>query len=199
MRRRRAVPRSARGKPEQTRDRLVAAAAATFERDGYQGTDSNRIAAAAGYATGTFYKHFADKRDVLLAAYARWLADEWAAVEAELAHAAPKDERARRIVELVARMHRRGRAVRAAVLALVPTDATVRRFYRARRRTQLDALAGLRARGKAVPAPRERDALLLFTLERSADALANLEHRALGLDRDRIVDELAREVAEALA
>jgi hypothetical protein len=32
-----------------------------FNRVGYGGTDSNRIARAAGYAPGTFYKHFSDK------------------------------------------------------------------------------------------------------------------------------------------
>ncbi len=53
---------------DDTRDRLVAAAARAFNRAGYHGTDSNRIARAAGYAPATFYKHFADKRAIFVAA-----------------------------------------------------------------------------------------------------------------------------------
>jgi AcrR family transcriptional regulator len=51
--------RPRRGTPAQTRERLVAAAAILFNRAGYHGTDSNRIARAAGYSTGTFYLNYA--------------------------------------------------------------------------------------------------------------------------------------------
>jgi AcrR family transcriptional regulator len=191
--------RPLRGKADDTRARLVAAASALFERDGYHGTDSNKIAAAAGYAAGTFYKHFADKRAVLLAAYEAWLEAEWSAVEAELGRSAPARERAARVTRLAARMHARGRGMRAALLSLLPTDAEVRSFYRAKRRRQLDALATLRARGGgAARRARERDALLLFTLERSCDALANHEHRDLALSRAKLLAELAAEVEAAL-
>lgn len=198
MRTKLSQPRPARGKADETRARLVAAASALFERDGYHGTDSNKIAAAAGYAAGTFYKHFADKRAALLAAYEAWLNAEWSGVEAELGRAAPARERAERVTRLAARMHARGRGMRAALLSLLPNDAEVRRFYRAKRRRQLDALAALRARGVGARRERERDALLLFTLERSCDALANHEHRDLALSRAKLLAALAAEVEEAL-
>ena len=57
---RRRPMRPKRGQSADTRERLVAAAAAVFNRDGYHGTDSNRLARAAGYAPATFYKHFPD-------------------------------------------------------------------------------------------------------------------------------------------
>ena len=41
-------PRRRRGSPDETRARLVAAAADEIERAGYHGTDTNRIARAAG-------------------------------------------------------------------------------------------------------------------------------------------------------
>jgi AcrR family transcriptional regulator len=66
--------------------RLVAAGANEFNRVGYGGTDSNRIARAAGYAPGTFYKHFADKRDVFLAAYEAWVTAEWNTIGAIVRH-----------------------------------------------------------------------------------------------------------------
>src|SRR5580698_4604324 len=76
--------RPRRGTPEQTRARLVATAAEIFNRDGYRGTDSNRIAKEAGYATGTFYKHFKDKREAFLAVYEGWVTSEWRAIDEEL-------------------------------------------------------------------------------------------------------------------
>ena len=37
----------------------------------------NRIAHAAGYSTGVFYKHFKDNREVFLAAHEQWSIAEW--------------------------------------------------------------------------------------------------------------------------
>src|SRR5262245_38634771 len=91
--------RPVRGTPDATRARLVAVAARTFNRDGYHGTDSNRLARAAGYAPGTFYKHFPDKRAIFVAAYESWVAAEWRAIDADL-RAHTKDLAAR-IVERV--------------------------------------------------------------------------------------------------
>src|ERR1700687_38040 len=76
--------RPRRGSPAQPRERLVAAAASLFNRGGYHGTDSNRIAREAGYSTGVFYKHFQDKREIFLAAYETWVVSEWKAVEDQL-------------------------------------------------------------------------------------------------------------------
>jgi AcrR family transcriptional regulator len=190
--------RPRRGRPAETRERLVAAASEVFDRDGYYGTDSNRIAAAAGYAAGTFYKHFPDKRAVLLAAYQRWVDEEWGALEEELAEGGARGAVAARVVALVARMHVRGRGLRAALLSQLATDPEVRRFYRAQRRRQLDSLAALRARVGAKPRPREADAVLLFALERTCDGLANGEQRDLALGRAATLRVLSELVEEAL-
>ena len=45
--------------------RLEAAAMLLFERQGFAGTTVPQIAEAAGLTTRTFFRHFADKRDVL--------------------------------------------------------------------------------------------------------------------------------------
>src|SRR4051812_38261323 len=90
--------RPRRGAPEDTRARLVAAAAELFNRHGYHRTDSNRIAQAAGYAAGTFYKHFADKREIFLAAHEAWVTAEWRAIADELRAARSRDDAAGRIV-----------------------------------------------------------------------------------------------------
>src|SRR5580692_2619022 len=99
--------RPRRGFPEQTRERLVTAAAKLFNRVGYHGTDSNRIAREAGYSTGVFYKHFADKREIFLAAYETWVVSEWKAVAAELALDGKPEATARRLVALTVDFHTR--------------------------------------------------------------------------------------------
>jgi AcrR family transcriptional regulator len=192
----RARPR--RGAPAETRERLVAAAAAVFNRTGYHGTDSNRIARAAGYAAGTFYKHFADKREILLAAYESWVTSEWADVDRELADGGEAGAVAERILASVLRHHVRWRGLRRALAELVAEDAGARRFHREQRRRQLDLLAALRRRAGAPPRARERDAVDLFAMERTCDAIANGEVRELRLDRGRVLEELRARIEASI-
>jgi AcrR family transcriptional regulator len=191
--------RPKRGSPAQTRERLVAAAATLFNRVGYHGTDSNRIARFAGYSTGIFYKHFKDKREIFLAAYETWVASEWKAVATELsaADAAP-DTLARHLVALSIDFHTRWRGLRSSLLELVLADAGVRRFYRKQRRRQLDFMAKLRANIGAPPRTREEDAIHLFTTERTFDAIASGELRDLGLDRGAVIKAMVQKVVSLL-
>jgi AcrR family transcriptional regulator len=168
--------RPRRGTPAATRARLVAAAALVFNRDGYHGTDSNRLARAAGYAPATFYKHFPDKRTLFLAVYEAWVTAEWAAIERVLRTDAPSATRAARIVTMVVALHRRWRGLRAGLRALVATDPAARAFYRAQRRRQLSLVARLGGSARG-----EDAAVLLFTLERVADAIADGELHDLRL------------------
>jgi AcrR family transcriptional regulator len=176
-----ATKRPRRGTPDVTRARLIAAAAVVFNRDGYHGTDSNRIARAAGYAPGTFYKHFRDKREVFLAAYEGWVTAEWAAIARAVRRGGTPGALAARVVDLVLDLHRRWRGLRASMLGLVAVDVTARRFYRHQRRLQLRMVHVLRTRLRGPGRRPEEDAVLLFTLERVCDALAHGEARDLGL------------------
>jgi AcrR family transcriptional regulator len=193
------TPRPRRGSPEHTRERLVAAAAKLFNRVGYHGTDSNRIAREANYSTGTFYKHFKDKGEIFLAAYETWVASEWKAVASELAAGGTAEEIARRLVALSIDFHTRWRGLRSSLLALVFTDSEVRRFYRQQRRRQLDMMAELRAKIGAPRRSREDDAIHLFTTERTFDAIAQGELRDLGLDQKVVLEAMVKRVASALA
>jgi len=190
-------PRPRRGAPGDTRARLLQTAAEVFNRVGYGGTNSNLLARAAGYAAGTFYKHFTDKRGVFLAVYEEWLALEWAEVAGVLASGGPARPRAEQVVDVFLAHHARWRGVRASLRGLVATDPVVADFYRAQRRGQLERMAALVA-GRAAAVSREADALLLYMLERGADALADGEATALGLRpkalRLRLVDLVAARI-----
>lgn len=189
--------RPRRGTRAATRERLIDAAAAEFNRVGYDGTDSNRLARAAGYAPATFYKHFRDKRAIFLAAYERWVSAEWSEVERILDRTRSADEAAAKIVELSLAHHRRWRGLRGSLRALVATDARARAFYRAQRRRQLKMMQRLRG-GLASPGQAERDALQLYTIERTCDAIAEDEAQALRLSPARLVELLREIVARSL-
>lgn len=163
----------------------MAAAAEVFNRDGYAGTDSNRLARAAGYAPGTFYKHFSDKRAIFLAVYEDWVNAEWKAVGEEVGRGGDAAEIAARIVDRTLALHRRWRGLRASLRALVAADAEARAFYRRQRRRQLGLLDELYDPAKAAPAA--EDAVLLYTLERVCDAIADGELRDLGVSVDDAV------------
>jgi AcrR family transcriptional regulator len=51
----------------ETRDRLLAAAKAQFEKDGYDNVTVAQIAAAAGVTAKTLFQHFPSKEDLLMA------------------------------------------------------------------------------------------------------------------------------------
>lgn len=55
---------------DDTRSRLIAATLTVVRREGYQGTTTRAVAAEAGVAEGTIYRHFATKRDLCMAAVA---------------------------------------------------------------------------------------------------------------------------------
>jgi AcrR family transcriptional regulator len=192
-------PRPRRGTPAETRARLVATAAAVFNRSGYHGTDSNRLARTAGYAPATFYKHFPHKRAIFLAAYEAWVTAEWEAIEAILRQGGRPPRLAARIVEQVLALHRHWRGLRASLRALVAQDPEARAFYRKQRRRQLKMLAALRSSTVAAARGREEDAILLFTLERVCDAVADDEVRDLGLNVTRTVTLLRSLVRRSLA
>lgn len=171
-------------------ERLITAAANQFNRFGFHGTDSNSIAKEAGYATGTFYKHFRDKREVFLAAYERWLAAEWKEVDDELSQMKKAKETAKRLVELTIRFHTEWRGLRASLMELVFSDPEVRRFFRKQRRSQLDHIVEIRSRLKLPPQTSEQDAIFMCLTERVYDAIGQGEIQSLGLDQAAVIDSM---------
>ena len=95
----------------------------------------------------------------------------------EIAHAPPQKAH---LAEITAGGRFQFASLRASLRALVATDPQVRAFYRTQRRQQLDLMAELR-RHRGGARARVNDAVLLFTLERMCDALADGELRELGL------------------
>jgi hypothetical protein len=89
--------------------------------------------------------------------------------------------------------------MRASMTALLAEDATVRTFHRAQRRRQLELLRTMRAGTPQAARAIEDDAVLLFTLERVCDAIANGEVRDLGLTRGRVLAVIRAAIVAAIA
>jgi AcrR family transcriptional regulator len=185
-----AGPRPRRGSPDQTRRRIVMAAAQVFEDHGYFATDTNRIAAAAGYAAGTFYKHFVDKRAVFLAVYEEWVSAEWAQIGDIIGRGAPPAETAEAIADAVIAHHRAWPRFRASLRALIALDDEVKQHHRGWRRRQLSMVSGRGGPGAA---------LLLLVAERIGDAIADGEAASLGLRDADARDFLVARIAEQLS
>ncbi|RZL63029.1 MAG: TetR/AcrR family transcriptional regulator [Variovorax sp.] len=82
-----AIPRTNRDRTEATRHALLEAARSLFVSEGYGGTSTPQVSAAAGTTRGALYHHFVDKRDLFRAVLLR----ESQAVAAEIEAAAPAD------------------------------------------------------------------------------------------------------------
>ena len=183
-------PRPAATKPERgaAREALIAAARAEFDENGFEGTDTNRIARRAGYAPQTFYRHFADKSAIFVEVYHRWLADEWKDLQS--AHGRGAEGAARILLE----HHARHREFRRSLHRLTVTDEKVRAARAESRRHQLDLVASQDSRQGKKRDVTLRVALLL-AIERIADAAADGELDDLGLtaaDQTSMLAEIIR-------
>jgi AcrR family transcriptional regulator len=171
-----------------------------FNTFGYAGTDVRRIVAATGYATGTFYKHFADKGAALLAAYEAWVVEEWDALrDAILAPGSPH-ERAERIVSTSADLHARWHGLRQAMQSYMQVNDEAAQTYRGLQQRQIAILGDLRAEiSPGTDRPPEADVLLVMLIERAVEGIAAGEPDALGLREATMRRLLVGMVAEALA
>lgn len=160
--------------PKPTRERLIEAAAAAFNAHGFHGTDTNKIARAAGFAPQTFYRHFADKLAVFIAVYEAWQSSERAAVRT----AAGEPDPDAAIARVSVAHHRDWRGFRRSLRLLALEEPRIRAARSESRERQLADLAkapGNRNRSKADLAA------ALLKVERVCDALADDELSDLGL------------------
>jgi len=177
---------------ELTHQRLLAAAEAIFERDGFARATIGNIAKEANVNRATFYLHFADKVDILRAALKKNLDETpeyWHVIDAALADGR-RDALRDALGSTLDWWAQHGRlltSVREAVAtepqAREQSDGTFARFA--------DEMTGYL--GRVDPAQREsahlRLQLLLIQLDQLAFRL--IVRRFRDIDRERLLDELA--------
>jgi AcrR family transcriptional regulator len=166
---------AARRQSSSTLSALVAAAAQEFRRHGFFGTDTNKIARAAGFAPQTFYRWFRDKTEIFLAVYREWEEEE----RRELARLLSKKAPAGRIVEAIVQHHRAYRIFRRSLRQLTLEDPVVRK---ARAQSRLRQIERIRSSlGRSAPGKSEV-ATILLQMERLCDAIADDEFFDLEVD-----------------
>jgi AcrR family transcriptional regulator len=166
--------------PQESRRALIDAAANIFNSVGYHGTDTNRIAIAAGYTPGTFYTHFQDKRSIFLEVYRRWVDEEFAAISAAL-NSADKGSRREKLARSVLDHHRKWRVFRASLCALYAIDEDVRKARLVERERQIEMLIRQAKESGHVPPSRATAYASLLTAEGICDAIATGDAKSLGI------------------
>ncbi len=172
----------------ETAERLLEAAMTAFMTDGFAGTDTNRIARAAGFAPQTFYRWYPDKVAIFIACYHRWEQEERLMLDRARARGAD----ARQLARVIVRHHRHYRHFRRSLRQLAVAHATVRAARAASRQRQAEYLLSQHPHAGI-----GRDAVLviLFQIERLADAHADDEGTDLALAPRVLLDAIAELVA----
>jgi AcrR family transcriptional regulator len=182
-------PRPRRGSPEQTRARLIHTAAQMFNSVPYWETDSNQIAKAAGYSTGTFYRHFKDKREIFIAAYREWVGEEWRSVESRIEPGQSPGEAIDSAADALIEHHRRWRVFRGNLRALVTYDEELRALTHMLRREQLEKMAILRRINGSPDRSLVNEAIHAMMFERVCDAIADGDFGSLNCEPGRVQEE----------
>ncbi len=169
------MARERTGQRQDTAARLVGAAAKEFNKHGFDGTDSNKIARRAGFAPQTFYRWFRDKTDIFIAVYRAWEDEEERVLGGLLARGAPMTE----LVEAIIDQVRAHRLLRRSLRQLALENTAVRRARAESRRRQIE-----QTRRWAGPLARSAPeiAALLLQFDRLCDAIADGELADLGVD-----------------
>jgi AcrR family transcriptional regulator len=143
----RPTPRTEARRAEQ-RERIVAAALTLVAEGGYRAAQVAAVAAEAGVATGTVYRHFPSKGELLAEVFARASQREVDAVAAAAAVDAPAPARLSAAIETFARRALRGRRLAWALIA-EPVDPAVEAERLRYRRAYRDVFAAVLAAGAA--------------------------------------------------
>ncbi|HEV8234477.1 MAG TPA: TetR/AcrR family transcriptional regulator [Gemmatimonadaceae bacterium] len=124
------------------RERIIAAAADLFHKQGIRGVGVEAIAEAAGTNKMTLYRHFASK-DELIAEWARGIVAQKEALWDELSAKYPHDPEAqlvewsRRVADKLAELERRGSMLANALAELPDKDHPARRVIQAHKQREL--------------------------------------------------------------
>jgi AcrR family transcriptional regulator len=197
--RRRGRPPKALPPGTDLRASLIEAAAVEFQDNGWLATSTNRIATRAGLSAGVFYNYFADKVDVLLAVYERWVAEEWAMVRRVFGDSsADPRQRIDRLVPLLIEHHVAWSRLRHALVVLSRDEDRVRAARARSRSAQIDEVVRLTGRRSSARL-RAAAAVRLMMFEAVADSIASGDAEAMALDRGTLATELAASLVSLLA
>ncbi len=183
---------------DRLKQRILTAAITCFAESGFHKTTAKAIAAAAGVATGSFYRYFKDKKVLFLAACQAMEADLGGRIFAlgrqmrEDGHTEP--EILTELVRISVRAHKKNRKFHREVLGMQISDPDVARYCgdRERRiRKTLFSFLSERADAYHVDDLKAASELLFYAVE-------DVSHRAIIFESDVGEDRLIRALQEML-
>lgn len=174
-----------------TRAVLVETAAEIFNEVGYYGTDTNKIARAAGFAPATFYKHFENKLEIFLACYPAVVVPDFERLEGGLRSGSSAEATARSAVLAIIEHHRKWLGCYQSLRALALLDPAAAVAYAERKKNATQVLKRLfRAVGAEVGD--EEAFVAQHLVSNVADAIVEGLVERLDLDAERVVDVVMR-------
>lgn len=179
-----------------TRDRLVRAAADEFNRAGFGGTNTNKIARAAGFAPATFYRYFDDKKAIMVAAFEWVLSLQRDAILALVAQMDPTDVEgiAKRVVKSLADHQRQWQKLVASGLVIASEDPELASLLHAKRNQDLAAMQAICTQLGGELKAREDDLLLLLAVEGLCVLLATTDPGAIGVSEAALIEQMAERI-----
>jgi AcrR family transcriptional regulator len=177
---------------QESRRLLVEAAAQIFNSDGFHGTDTNRIAKAAGYTPGTFYTHFPDKRAIFLEVYRTWVDSELIDIAAGFKFKGPNHRE--RLARTILNHHERWKTFRASLRALYAIDPEIRTARLAQRARQIDAVTAISVEAGREPSSRSRIFCNLLIVEVICDSIADGNLQALRIRESEMFQILVENI-----
>jgi AcrR family transcriptional regulator len=176
------------------RERIIAAAADLFHKQGIRGVGVEAIAEAAGTNKMTLYRHFASK-DELIAEWARGIVAEKEAEWEELNAEHPNDPRgqlvewSRRVASKLAELERRGSMLANALAELPERDHPARRVIQAHKLREHKRVQQL-CEEAGFPDPGLAANLFYLLLEGAYSCVQCSGMRKVGEDLVRLVDTM---------
>jgi AcrR family transcriptional regulator len=157
--------------PVMTRKQLKMAAKREFNSLGYYRTDTNKIAKRAGYAPGTFYRHFKDKVEAFIEIYRDWHLEHLQEIELSLLRGGNIEEMSERLATIIINFYANWRTLRAGARVLSISEPRVAEFKADRGATLAESITNLRWHLGLAPLPPEEVTLFILLAERLGDAI----------------------------
>ncbi len=171
---------------------IVEATARVLVREGYEGTNTNRIADVAGISVGSLYQYFPSKEALVAQLIARHTAEMWALYEAKLAEleGAPLEHCARELIRLHLDAHRVDPKLHRVLMEQVPRVGGLAKVNDVLDRVTALITAQLeRRRAEIVP---QDPALAAFVVVHTVESISHqaVLQRPDLLDGDELVEEM---------
>ena len=190
-----------RKRPSQARSKatveaILVAAAQVFQRQGYAGATTDRIAERAGVSVGSLYQYFPNKDAILVALTERHIDAGFALVRKLLAEALnegpPLERLLRQFVVAMIALHEQEPELHRVLFEEAPLPPSVRRQLRKRENELAREVAGLL---EVHPEVRVQDSrLAAYIVVQVVDALIHnfILHPPEGIDAESLTDEIVR-------